>query len=59
MDRTTFLWSLVVFFGASLAFRAVQQSTEHSSKLLTIGLELVVLLVLVGGISVYVRRKKP
>ena len=41
MDRTTLLWTLVVFFGASIVFRAIRRLTEDEplgvSLLLAVG----------------------
>ena len=51
------LWTLVAFFGATLAFRAIQEATEESSIALTIGLELVALAAMVALIVVVVRRR--
>ena len=56
MTRTTLLWTLVAFFGASIAFRAVIRATEDSPVAVTIALELVLLAALVGLIVVLVRR---
>ena len=28
MDRNTLLWTLVVFFGASIVFRAIREATD-------------------------------
>ena len=58
MQRTTLLWTLVAFFGASLSFHAVQRATRHSPVLVTIGLEVVVMAVLIAGIVVLVRHGK-
>jgi hypothetical protein len=53
----TLLWTLVAFFGASIAFRAVQNATEDSPLGVTIALELVVLAAIIGLIVVLVRRQ--
>jgi hypothetical protein len=57
MDRTTILWALVAFFGASVGFRAVQQATSGSPVLVTVGLEIVLLAVIVVAIVAIVRRQ--
>jgi lipopolysaccharide export LptBFGC system permease protein LptF len=57
MDRNTILWALVVFFGATVAFQGVQRATDDESVALTIGLEVVVLALIVGGILLYIRRR--
>jgi hypothetical protein len=49
-------WTLALFFGASIAFRAIQDATESSPILVTIGLEVALLVVLVVTIVLVVRR---
>ena len=56
MDRNYLFWTLALFFGSSIAFRAIQDATEGEPLLLTVGLEAIVLAVLVGGIVFFVRR---
>lgn len=51
------LWTLALFFGASIAFRAVQEVTRSSSLVVTVGLEVALLVVLVGTIVLVVRRR--
>jgi len=58
MDRNTVLWSLVAFFGATVAFQGVQRLTDGESVLLTIGLEVVVLAVIVSAIVLVVRLRR-
>ena len=58
MDRNTALWALTLFFGASIAFGAIRRATSGESVALTIGLELLVLALIVGGIVVVVRRRR-
>ena len=58
MDRTTILWAFVVFFGATIAFQAVQNATEGESTTVTLAIELVVLVLIVGGIILFVRRRE-
>ena len=58
MDRNTVLWALTLFFGASVAFAAIRRATEGESVALTLGLELVLLAVIVGGIVIVVRRRR-
>jgi hypothetical protein len=53
----TLLWTLVAFFGASIAFRAVQNATEDSPLAVTIALEVLVLAAIVGLIVFLVRRQ--
>lgn len=58
MDRNTLLWSLTLFFGASIAFAAIRRATEGESVALTLGLELIALAVIVGGVVLVVRRRR-
>ena len=58
MQRTTLLWTLVLFFGASLGFNAVQDLTADESTLVTILAQLVLLVVIVVVIVLVVRRRE-
>jgi hypothetical protein len=53
----TLLWTLVAFFGASIAFRAVQNATEDEPLAVTIAIEVVVLAAIIGLIVFLVRRQ--
>jgi hypothetical protein len=57
MDRDTFLWALVLFFGASLVFAAVREATEGESVALRLGLQFLTLGVLIAAIVAYVRSR--
>jgi hypothetical protein len=57
VDRRTLLWALVLFFGASLAFNAINDLSEGEPLALRIGLQVLALAVIVGTISLLVRRK--
>lgn len=50
------MWTLVAFFGASIAFTAVRNATKGDSRWLTVGVEVAVLAAIVGLIVVLVRR---
>ncbi len=50
-------WTLALFFGASIAFRAIQDATTDSPLLVTVGLEAALLVALVVTIVVVVRRR--
>lgn len=50
-------WTLALFFGASIAFRAIQQATEGSPIAVTLGLEVALLVALVVTIVVVSRRR--
>ena len=55
MDRQTLLWTLVVFFGASVLFGAISNATEDESTGLRIGLQVVAGVALIGLLAVIVR----
>ena len=57
MSRQTLLWSLVLFFGASIVFGAIKNATKDESTLVTLGLEAVALAVIVAGIVLVTRRR--
>jgi hypothetical protein len=56
MDRTMLFWTLALFFGSSIAFRAIQDATEDSPLLVTFGLEAALLAVVVTAIVIVVKR---
>jgi hypothetical protein len=58
MDRNQILWPLVVFFGASLLFAAIHNATDDEGTAVTLGLQALVGLALIGAIVLYVRRKR-
>ena len=55
MNRQSLLWTLVVFFGASVAFNAINEATEGESTGLRIGLQVLALAVIIGVIALVVR----
>ncbi|HEX6651359.1 MAG TPA: hypothetical protein VF072_01345 [Thermoleophilaceae bacterium] len=58
MDRNTLLWTLVVFFGASIMFGAIANATSDESAGLRLALQLGAGLLLVGAILLFLRRRK-
>jgi hypothetical protein len=58
MDRRLLLWTLVAFFGASVAFSVVQDLTRDEPIAVTIALEVVVLALIIGFIVLLVRRNE-
>jgi hypothetical protein len=58
VDRNTFLWALTLFFGASIAFSAIRRATKGESLAVTLGLEVLLLALIVGGIVIVVRRRR-
>lgn len=56
MERNAVLWTLVVFFGASLMFAAINDATEDRGVGVSLGLQLLAGLLLVAAIVAIVRR---
>jgi membrane protein DedA with SNARE-associated domain len=57
VDRQTVLWTLVLFFGASLVFDAIKRATDDESTGVTLAIEAAVLVAAVAVIVVVVRRR--
>ena len=49
------LWTIVVFFGATVLFGAISNATEDESTALRIGLEAVAGVALIGALALIVR----
>ena len=58
MDRNAVLWTLVVFFGASVMFGVIRNATEGESPGVQLLVQLGAGVLLVGAIVVYVRRHR-
>jgi hypothetical protein len=58
VDRNTLLWTLVVFFGASVLFGVIGNATEGESDALRIGLQAIAGVVLIGLLVAYVRSQR-
>jgi hypothetical protein len=58
VDRDTVLWTLVVFFGASVLFAAVRDATKDEGTGVALLSQLGVGALLVGAIVVFVRRRR-
>ena len=58
MDRNTLLWTLTLFFGASVAFGLIRRATEGQGAGLSLGLQAVALVAIVGAILVVMRRQR-
>lgn len=50
-------WTLGLFFGASIAFRAIQRVTRDESLAVTLAAETALLVVLIAAIVYFVRRR--
>jgi uncharacterized membrane protein YwaF len=57
VNRQTLLWTLVVFFGASIAFGAINNATDGESTAVRLGFQLLALAVIVAAIALFVRRR--
>jgi len=58
VDRNTLLWTLVVFFGASIMFGAIRNATEDESARVQLLVQLAAALLVVGAIVLVVRRRR-
>ena len=58
MDRTSLLWTLVVFFGASILFSTIRRATEDESAGLQLLAQLGAGVLVVGAIVVIVKRRE-
>ncbi|MEA2362741.1 MAG: hypothetical protein QOD71_1886 [Thermoleophilaceae bacterium] len=52
------LWTIVVFFGASVIFGAIGNLTEDEGDVLRIGLQAVAGLIVIAALFVFVRRSR-
>ena len=55
MNRNTVLWTLTLFFGASLLFSTLRRATEDSSTGVTLAVQVAALAVLIGAIVLVAR----
>jgi hypothetical protein len=58
VDRDTVLWTIVVFFGATVLFGVIANATEDEPAGVRIGLQAIVGLLLIGALVVFVRRSR-
>jgi hypothetical protein len=58
VNRDTVLWTLVLFFGASIMFGAIRNATEDESAGVSLGLQLFAGLLLVGAVILFVRSRR-
>lgn len=58
MSRTTVLWCITVFFGASITFQAIKTATENSSQGVSLGLQAVALALMIAAVVLIVRRRR-
>jgi hypothetical protein len=58
VERTTVMWTIVVFFGASVLFGTISNLTEDEATGLRVGLEAAAGLALIGLLVLIVRRTR-
>jgi hypothetical protein len=58
VDRNTVLWTLVLFFGASLMFATIRDATSGEGIGVALAAQLAAGLLLVTAIVLYMRRKR-
>jgi MYXO-CTERM domain-containing protein len=58
VNRNTVLWTLVLFFGASIMFGVIRNATEDESTGVSLGLQLFAGLLLIGAVILFVRRRR-
>jgi hypothetical protein len=58
VERNAVLWTLVVFFGASVMFGAIRNATDGESEGVQLAIQLGAGLLLVGAIVLFVRRQR-
>ena len=58
MDRNTALWTIVLFFGASVMFAAIRDATRDQGIGVALAAQLAAGLLLVAAIVFYVRGRR-
>jgi hypothetical protein len=58
VDRNTLLWTIVVFFGATVLFGAIANVTDDEGDAVRIGIQSVVGLIFIALLVAYVRRMR-
>ncbi len=58
MDRNTVLWTLVVFFGASLMFSTIRKAAEDEGVGVALAAQLAAGVLLVVLIALFLRRRR-
>ena len=58
MSRTTVLWCITVFFGASITFQAIKTATEDSPQGVSLGLQAIALALMIVAVVLIVRRRR-
>jgi hypothetical protein len=55
VSRNTLLWTLVLFFGASLLFASLRRATEGSSTGVVVGVQVGALALVIAAVVIVVR----
>jgi hypothetical protein len=58
VDRNTVLWTMVVFFGASLLFSAIRNASDEDGLGVSLAAQLAAGLLLIAFIVLVVRRRR-
>jgi hypothetical protein len=58
VNQNTVLWTLVLFFGASVMFGAIRKATEDEGSGVALAAQAAAGLLLIGAIVVYMRRRR-
>ncbi len=58
VDRDTVLWTLVLFFGASIMFGAIRKATEDEGTGVALAAQAAAGLLLIGAIVLFMRRRR-
>jgi hypothetical protein len=58
VDRNTLMWTLVVFFGASIVFGAIGNATSDESAGVRLAAQLGAGALIVGGLVLFLRRRR-
>ena len=57
VNRETALWTLVLFFGASVMFGAIRKATEDEGSGVALAAQAAAGLLLIGAVVLFVRRR--
>jgi hypothetical protein len=58
VDRNTFAWTLVLFFGASILFGSLRRATEDSSAGVVVAVQVAALALVIGVVVAFVRSRR-
>jgi hypothetical protein len=58
VDQKTLLWTLVVFFGASIMFGAIGNATSDEGAGVRLAAQLGAGVILVGALVLFIRRRR-